>query len=190
VSRLRTTTRVFLGLLLLSAAGLKLYGLGISAVPRVGWFAQPWIQLAVAEWEIVVGLWLVSGRYPLGSWIAAAGTFVAFAVVSGYLGAAGVSSCGCLGVIHASPWLAFGLDLAALSILSVARPQLGSGAESNWLPFRVGLEWGIVAVVLMVWIVGNRRCCIWFSGSGACSSSRRVVNGYRTLPRLWDGQAG
>src|SRR2546423_6451670 len=95
--RRHVIVRTALGLLLLTAAGLKLYGLGVSAVPRVGWFAQPWVQLTAAEWEIVLGLWLLSGAYPLGAWVAALGKFVAFAGVSGYLGAVGVASCGCFG---------------------------------------------------------------------------------------------
>ena len=45
-----TVVRTVIGVLLL-AAGLKLYGLSVSAIPRAGWFAQPWVQLATAEWE-------------------------------------------------------------------------------------------------------------------------------------------
>jgi hypothetical protein len=80
-----------LGGLLLAAAGLKLYGLSVSAIPRVGWFSQPWVQLAVVEWELILGLWLLSGSYPRGAWLAALGTFAAFAAVSGYLGWIGVA---------------------------------------------------------------------------------------------------
>ncbi|HEY1487877.1 MAG TPA: hypothetical protein VGF84_17355 [Micromonosporaceae bacterium] len=74
MTRRSAIVRYVLGLLLLTAAGLKLYGLGISAVPRVGWFAQPWVQLAAAEWELILGLWLVSGAAPIGGWLAAVGT--------------------------------------------------------------------------------------------------------------------
>ena len=52
----RAAVRCVVGVVLLAAAGLKLYGLGVSAVPRVGWFAQPWVQLAAAEWELALGL--------------------------------------------------------------------------------------------------------------------------------------
>jgi hypothetical protein len=34
-----TVVRIVLGLVLLTAAGLKLYGLNVTALPRVGWFA-------------------------------------------------------------------------------------------------------------------------------------------------------
>ena len=95
--RVTVSVRVGIGLLLIVAAGLKLYGLGVSAMASVGWFAQPWIQLAAAEWELVLGLWLISSAYPKASWFAAIGTFLAFAGVSASLGINGVASCGCLG---------------------------------------------------------------------------------------------
>jgi hypothetical protein len=45
--------------------------------------------LAAVQWEIVLGLWLLSGAYRTGAWLAAVGTFLAFAAVSGYLDQAG-----------------------------------------------------------------------------------------------------
>ena len=85
-----TAVRLTLGALLLAAAGLKLYGLSVSAVPQVGWFAQPWVQLAAVEWELILGLWLLSGTRQRGAWLAAIITIVAFAGVSGYLFHVGV----------------------------------------------------------------------------------------------------
>jgi hypothetical protein len=41
--------RIVLGLLLLTAAGLKLYGLNVTALPRVGWFATPRCQSTAAD---------------------------------------------------------------------------------------------------------------------------------------------
>jgi hypothetical protein len=122
MSRRFTIVRIALGGLLLAAAGLKLYGLSVSAIPRVGWFSQPWVQIAAAEWEVILGLWLLSGSYPRGAWLAALATFAAFAAVSGYLGWIGVASCGCFGVIKASPWWAFGLDAAVIVLLFICRP--------------------------------------------------------------------
>jgi hypothetical protein len=120
-ARLWTVVRIGLGLLLLTAAGLKLAGQGVSAVPQVAWFAVPAVQIAAAEWEIVLGLWLLSGAYQIGSWLAAVATFSAFSVVSGYLGWTGVASCGCFGAIHASPWYVFGVDVMAMGTLVIVR---------------------------------------------------------------------
>jgi hypothetical protein len=118
-----TVVRIALGSLLLAAAGLKLYGLSVSAIPRVGWFSQPWVQLFAVEWEAMLGMWLLSGSYPRSAWLASLGTFAVFAAVSSYLGWIGVASCGCFGVIQASPWWAFGIDVAALTALVVCRPN-------------------------------------------------------------------
>jgi hypothetical protein len=161
-----TVVRVVLGLILLAAAGLKLCGMNVTAVPRVGWFATPRVQVAAAEWELVLGLWLLSGAYRTGAWLAAVGTFLAFAGVSGYFGWLGVASCGCLGVIKASPWLMFGVDLAALGLLAVSRPgfrfsplRLPSGAAV--IPVRVA------AVLVVLTGVGS-----WLYGSPQAALAR------------------
>jgi hypothetical protein len=113
-----------LGLLLLAAAGLKLYGMNVAPFAQYGWFTAPWVQVLAVFWEILLGLWLLSGAYRAGAWVAAVGTFAAFAAVSGYLGWIGQASCGCFGVIRASPWWALGLDLVALLALWLGRPPL------------------------------------------------------------------
>lgn len=121
-------TRLLLGLLLLAAAGLKLYGLNVTALPRVGHLATPQVQVLTAEWELVLALWLLSGAWHAGAWLAATGTFLTFAGVSGYFGWTGVASCGCFGALRASPWTAFGVDLAALALLALTRPPLHRGS--------------------------------------------------------------
>jgi len=114
--------RIVLGLLLLTAAGLKLYGMNVTAFPRAGWFATPRVQIMAAEWELVLGLWLLSGVFQFGAWLAAIGTFATFAGVSAYFGWIGVANCGCFGVIHTSPWVAFAVDVVALVGLAFGRP--------------------------------------------------------------------
>lgn len=152
-----------LGCLLLVAAGLKLYGLSVSAVPAVGWFAQPWVQLASAEWEIVLGVWLLSGAYPFGAWLAAVGTFLAFATISGYLGWDGVASCGCFGAIHASPWWAFGIDVITLALLSVSWPCLAAGEFYRpRVLVRTMTLWASVATLLFAVVVAAGS---WYAGS-------------------------
>jgi hypothetical protein len=128
-----TVARILLGLGLLATAGLKLYGLSVSAVPRVGWFAHSWAQLASAEWEVVLGLWLLSGAYPRLSWLAALITFAAFAAVSCYLAWVGVASCGCFGAVQTNPWWAFSIDLAVLALLLMVRPPKERYSEGKYL---------------------------------------------------------
>jgi hypothetical protein len=114
-----------LGLLLLTAAGLKVYGFGVDPVARLGIFSAPAVQFLVIVFEILLGLWLVSGVQPLGAWAAALSTFLVFASVSFYQGWIGQASCGCLGAkVSVNPWIMFTLDLAAIAALLLARPDL------------------------------------------------------------------
>ena len=156
--------RVTLGILLLAAAGLKLYGLGVSAMPAVGWFAQSWVQLAAAEWELVLGLWLISGAYPKASWFAALGTFLTFAGVSAYLGFSGAASCGCLGAIQTSPWWAFSVDVLALVLLAVSRPKHQPGSANAGRAALVGT----VAVLLAI----STGAAAWLFGSPEVALAR------------------
>jgi hypothetical protein len=112
--------RLLAGVVLLTAAAAKLYGIHVSSVSAVGWLSQPAVQLAVSAWEVALGLWLVSGRSPRGAVRAAIGTFGAFAAVSLWLGLTGVAQCGCLGAIPANPWGVFALDVGLLVLLSVS----------------------------------------------------------------------
>jgi len=81
------------------------------------------VQAAAGGWELVLGAWLLGGAAPRAGWAAAVVTFLTFAGVSATLGLAGVANCGCLGAVEASPWLAFGIDAAALVLLAVGRPR-------------------------------------------------------------------
>lgn len=113
-----------MALLLLAAAGLKLNGLAVDPVGRMGLFSLPAFQIAVVEFELFLAAWLLWGRQPLGSWAAAVGVFTAFAVVSAYQGWIGRASCGCFGRLSVSPWYAFGIDLSVLLALILGRPDL------------------------------------------------------------------
>ena len=115
-----------LGILLLAAAGLKLNGLAIDPVGRMGLFTLPAFQIAVVEFEIFLAVWLLWGRLPLGSWATALGVFTVFAGVSAYQGWIGRASCGCFGQLSVSPWYAFGIDVAVLLALMLGRPDLQS----------------------------------------------------------------
>lgn len=67
----------------------------------------------------------MSGSCRGGAWLAAAATLLAFAAISGYHGWIGQATCGCFGVIKASPWHAFAVDVTALVSLAVGRPNVG-----------------------------------------------------------------
>ncbi|HTU93483.1 MAG TPA: MauE/DoxX family redox-associated membrane protein [Gemmataceae bacterium] len=124
-SRAFVVIRVVLGILLLAEAALKIYGWSVSTIPPVGWFSTPSVQAAAIGWEILLGLWLLSGVALVGSWLAAIATFVLLSGISGYLGWIGQATCDCFGAtIQASPWLAFAVDLAALLMLLSVCPSI------------------------------------------------------------------
>ena len=140
---------ILCGLLLLAAAGLKLYGLNYSPFAQYGRLLTPTVQSFAVVWEVLLGCWLMSGSSRFFSWLTALATFTGFAIVSGYLGIIGQASCGCLGVIEASPWAAFALDVSALVLLLIGRPLW-----TGWASCQAGLKWVGGFTALLAVIVG------------------------------------
>jgi hypothetical protein len=124
--RLSEVTLFLVGVLLLGFGSLKIYGLQTNPIPRFGWFARPEVQFLAGQWEILLGIWLVTGCSRLAAWLATLTTFCAFASLSAYLGWNGIANCGCFGTFKSSPWTAFGLDLAiivSLALIGPPKPQ-------------------------------------------------------------------
>lgn len=113
-----------LGVLLLIAAALKMYGLGVDPVARTGMLSAPAFQFFLVLFELVLGAWLISGRQPAGAWLTVLIAFVAFACVSFYQGWIGLASCGCFGRVAVNPWVTFTVDVVAIVALLITRPDL------------------------------------------------------------------
>jgi hypothetical protein len=128
------TVAIVLGLILVGAASLKLYGKSVSPLPSVGWLSLPSVQLAVVAAELIFGSCLIFDIARPLTWLAALGMFSIFAVVSGYLGYIGQASCGCFGTIKASPWAAFGVDVAAVVALLFTIPKRESWRAGDVSP--------------------------------------------------------
>src|SRR5262249_23136748 len=181
-AQLWTVVRLLLGVSLLVTAGLKLVGWNLSPVPRVGWFGTPGVQLAAAEWEIVLGIWLLLGRHQVWSWLAAVGTFVTFAVVSAYLGSRGVASCGCFGTVKASPWHVFAVDLATLMLLALFRPDLRELQNVSRIRLRMVAVTGLGIATLLALSTGSlifafgslERAVTWVRGEDISVSTAHV----------------
>jgi hypothetical protein len=149
------------------------------------------VQFATVEWEIVLGLWLLSGRRPLGAWLAAVLTFSAFAVVSGYLGLIGQASCGCLGAVKASPWVAFSVDVVALVLLGIARPSLSQLPRGRW-GRAIAAEFGPVAVAV-AFCAGIIGITSWVYGLPDATLARLRGESISVRPGIADvgsGEAG
>jgi hypothetical protein len=119
-----------LGVLLLAAAALKLHGLAIDPAGHGGVFSAPEWQVGIVEIEIFLGIWLLSGNRPIGSWLGAQLAFGCFAAASFYQGWVGQASCGCFGAVAVNPWLTFSLDVAMMTALALGRPDLQPLRES------------------------------------------------------------
>ncbi|MBI1899508.1 MAG: DUF1573 domain-containing protein [Planctomycetes bacterium] len=147
--------RVLLACLLLVAAALKLHGLMVGASARDSLLSSPAAQFAVAEIEILLALWLISGRSERLLWWAATGFFGIVAGVSLYSALLGRTSCGCFGAVRVSPWATFAADSIALALLVLARPRAaGVGNTSASIPSILKVVAGTLAcavVVAAVW---------------------------------------
>lgn len=187
--RLARGVAVGLGALLLTAAGLKLYGLNVTAVPQVGWFSTPRVQVVAAVWELALGLWLLSGAYRAGAWVAAVGTFTVFAAVSGYFGVIGEANCGCFGVVRTSPWAAFSVDVAAIALLVVGRPELSAGAlrvPAQFVTVSAGGSALLFATILVASLIhGTPQAALaWAQGVEVTASPEHVDFGTVTVGQV------
>ncbi len=163
--------RIVLGLLLLATAGLKLAGMQVSPIPRVGTFAALPVQMIAAEWELVLGVWLLSGAYRVASWLFSTATFAIFACISGYMGWIGQADCGCFGTIKASPWYAFGVDVTVLSLLAPALPH----TAILWQPSRCHNRASIVRGIAFLALIGGLTAIALIGGTFAFGSSEAAL---------------
>ena len=117
------TVLKLLGILLLVAAVLK--GWQLLTEPAANndiWSYRPFLILTV-EFELALGIWLLSGLFKKAAWLAAISCFSFFSAITLYNGLSGAESCGCFGSIHVNPWITlFAIDIPAVIALAVFRP--------------------------------------------------------------------
>lgn len=120
--RLRTIPSV-VGLLLLIAAVLKAHELLTEPALGTNFWASRVLLIAIVEFELALGLWLLAGLVPRLARCLCLGCFVAFLGTALYRAANGETSCGCFGtVIRVNPWYTAALDLAVVAALLSWRP--------------------------------------------------------------------
>ncbi|MCR4415723.1 MAG: hypothetical protein NUV77_25195, partial [Thermoguttaceae bacterium] len=150
--------RIFLGLLLVTAAGLKAHQLATEATVGDGIMHSRWFILTVTECELLLGVWLLSGIARRASWAATVMCFVGFAVVSGYKIIEGESTCGCFGAVSVSPAQTIALDVVVLLALLVWRPlnNYSLSPQRGTVLFLVPIG-GVMLTVALV-------CCLFIPG--------------------------
>lgn len=117
--------RTLLGSLMLLAACLKAYQLATEPLATNQLFASRAFLCAWIPFEVLLGLWLITGVFPrVCRYLAIAG-FAAFAVYSLRIALLGWRSCGCFGTVSVSPWFTFSLDVGAILLLSLTKPAAG-----------------------------------------------------------------
>ena len=98
--------------------------MGVEPVASMGAFSAPAFKFLIVLFEVLLGVWLLTGKYQLAAWLTVLVAFVGFTAVSFYQGWIGQASCGCFGKVTVNPWITFGIDLVAVTALLLARPDL------------------------------------------------------------------
>lgn len=109
-----------LGLLLLAAAVMKGYQLLTEPVANKDIWTNRAFMIFTVEFEIALGIWLLSGIYKKLSWLAALLCFSMFSIITFYKGITGADSCGCFGSAQINPWVTlFAVDLPVIVALLI-----------------------------------------------------------------------
>lgn len=83
-------------------------------------------RFLVAEWELFLGIWLLSRVKSAASHFCAICTFTIFAAVTAWGTWAGNESCSCMGLLAVPPAWMLATDLIILGSLIVALPDYGA----------------------------------------------------------------
>jgi hypothetical protein len=114
-----------LGLLLLTAAVMKGHELLTTPMANTDIWSNRYFLIFQVEFELALGIWLLSGLFRRAAWLVVLGCFTLFCCVTLYKGLTGAASCGCFGRIHVNPWITlFAIDLPAVLALLLFRPKL------------------------------------------------------------------
>ena len=116
--------RILLALILLVTAVLKAHQLATEPVANKDIFSYRWSLILQVEFEILLGLWLLSGLHKRLVWVIATACFSFFSCITLYKALSGEASCGCFGKIEVNPWYTLILDVSAVVALLIFRPGL------------------------------------------------------------------
>ena len=174
-----------LGLLLLTAAALK--GSQLLTEPMANsdiWTNRAFLIFTV-EFEIALGIWLLSGLFKKAAWLAVITCFSLFSLITLYKGLTGAASCGCFGSVHVNPWITLTcIDLPAVATLSIFRPKN--------LDFRRPLAFftpqpGLIRFAAVLLLALNAACVS--TVILALNEPAMVTNEYEVIePETWVGK--
>jgi hypothetical protein len=133
-----------------------------AEVPAPAPFGLPALGTSIATliFELLLGVWLVSGRSPGAAWVASFVTFVGFTALSLVNAWNRVECCCCFGDAEIPAWWIVRLDVAVLIVLGLAKPSV------TW---RVGLLG--VATLILLSLVSTTGVAAWLSSSTVVSET-------------------
>jgi len=106
---------------LISAVVFKIIGGGASEKSF-----PPAVELLAIQSEVLIGVWLLTGRLRFISWVGAVALFLVLSLTSLTTAIRGYSDCGCFGPIRINPYITTVFNLFALLLLFVGRPEMAS----------------------------------------------------------------
>ena len=173
---------ILLGLVLIVAALLKIYQAATEPLTETSWVASRKFQVAVVEWELLLGLVLLTGVVPRVARVAALASFATFAIYNVYQVYSREPSCGCFGKLSIDPMDMFWFDVAAVLALALWGP------ESN----ASGISSSRFAGVLAVYLAAGTGAGLAMGGmltSTLDKQGKLSGSGSRVIlePRLWVG---
>lgn len=98
-------------LLLVLAAGIKLYEIVSSPIWEDSALLPPFLHVLASLTELILGIWLLSGIWRYLLWWCSFVFFLVLSAVSFSMVLSGAADCGCFGALAVSPYLTFGIDL-------------------------------------------------------------------------------
>lgn len=176
-----------LGMLLLLAAVLKGYELLTVPVADSDIWSNRYFLIFTVEFELALGIWLLSGLFKRAAWLVALGCFSLFCCVTLYKALAGYGSCGCFGAVHVNPWVTlFAIDVPAVLLLLVFRAKIEAGRVFHLLHWVEPLPrpWVLGAV----FVVGFSAVAV-SSPMLVLNEPATVTSSYEVLePEEWIGE--
>jgi hypothetical protein len=94
-----------LAVLLLTAAIMKGWQLLTEPMSNKDIWTNRAFLILTVEFEIALGIWLLSGLFKKAAWLAAITCFSLFSFITLYKALTGAESCGCFGSVHINPWI-------------------------------------------------------------------------------------
>jgi hypothetical protein len=158
------------GIYLLAAAGLKLFSDGAVSAGETEY--APALRFLAVQAEILLGVWLILGWWRITAFMLACLLLAMFAMLSLSSFLSGQSDCGCFGNLKVHPGLTATVNLAALGLLSLSRPEI-KWKENRGSVIAVGALTALTGG--LAWVangpIGNKLLARWQGQTVALRSS-------------------